>query len=303
MVIIFLGRGCITVFGYVKPFKPDMRMCEYDTYKAIYCGLCHQLGKTFGPFSRFTLNYDFTFLALLANAVNPDKNEFKHKICPGNPLKKKLAMQPCRELEFSASAALVILYYKVIDNISDNGFFSKIGYTLLKPFASLYKKKATKHYPTLDEIIGNQLKRQAELEKQKFTTVDSYSDPTAIALSGLFSLLSENDTQKKVLDRFGYLLGRWIYLMDALDDFEDDIKSGTFNPFATTLNITTINNETVKLMLEQAEKTLNFTVTELAAAYELIDINRYKTIMDNIVYLGLKNTQNIIIKKIKEKYN
>ena len=31
------------MFGYIKPYKSEMKVGEYDTFKAIYCGLCKQL--------------------------------------------------------------------------------------------------------------------------------------------------------------------------------------------------------------------------------------------------------------------
>lgn len=52
------------MFGYVRPFKPYMRMFEYDIYKAVYCGLCKDMGRRYGFVTRFTLSYDFAFLSL-----------------------------------------------------------------------------------------------------------------------------------------------------------------------------------------------------------------------------------------------
>ena len=56
------------MFGYVKPYKPELRVRELEEYKAVYCGLCRELGQSFGLFARFTLSYDFAFLAMLKTA-------------------------------------------------------------------------------------------------------------------------------------------------------------------------------------------------------------------------------------------
>lgn len=288
------------MFGYVRPYKPDMRVCEFDAYKAVYCGLCHQLGKTFGHFARFTLNYDFTFLAVLASAVNPDFAGFTKKICPANPLKKKQALNLCKELKLSAAAAMIIFYYKICDNISDSGFLKKFGYLLLKPAAAFYKRRAKKQYPAVYDCISRELMRQKKIERSA-AGVDLAADPTAAALGGVFESLSENAAQKRVLYRFGYLLGRWIYLIDAADDFEDDIKSKNFNPFVNKLKTESADKESIFAMISESEKILNFTVTELAKAYELVEIHRFKPIIDNIIYLGLKNTQDALFEKKKEK--
>ena len=96
-------------------------MIEYDTYKAVYCGLCKQLGKAFGPFSRMTLSYDFAFLSLLSLGVAEECRGFKREPCAANPLKKKPCLCACEDSAFSASAAMLMLYYKVKDNYQDGG--------------------------------------------------------------------------------------------------------------------------------------------------------------------------------------
>ena len=73
------------MFGYVKPFKPHMRICEYDTYKAVYCGLCKILGKEYGFVSRMTLSYDFAFLGLMALALNDSPAEIEPQRCIAHP--------------------------------------------------------------------------------------------------------------------------------------------------------------------------------------------------------------------------
>ena len=53
------------MFGYIKPSKGQLRICEYEAYQAVYCGMCHVLQREYGTVSRLFLNYDFVFLAML----------------------------------------------------------------------------------------------------------------------------------------------------------------------------------------------------------------------------------------------
>ena len=53
------------MFGYIKPFQPELKVREAEDYKAIYCGLCKELGRSYGIFARMTLSYDFAFMAML----------------------------------------------------------------------------------------------------------------------------------------------------------------------------------------------------------------------------------------------
>lgn len=52
------------MFGYVRIFKPEMKIAEFDQYQGVYCSLCKRLGKKYGAMSRMTLSYDFTFLSV-----------------------------------------------------------------------------------------------------------------------------------------------------------------------------------------------------------------------------------------------
>lgn len=82
------------MFGYIKPFKGMLRVCEYETYKAVYCGLCKQLGREYGPFARLTLSYDFTFLALLDLSLSGEHLAFAPGRCMLNPGSEKSPAAP-----------------------------------------------------------------------------------------------------------------------------------------------------------------------------------------------------------------
>lgn len=33
------------MFGYIIPFKPELKIKEYEIFKAYYCGLCKAIGE------------------------------------------------------------------------------------------------------------------------------------------------------------------------------------------------------------------------------------------------------------------
>ena len=73
-------KGELPLFGYIKAYKSELRMKDYEVYRAVYCTLCRELGRSFGPFARFTLNYDFTFLAVLMLSLSPECTRFKLRV-------------------------------------------------------------------------------------------------------------------------------------------------------------------------------------------------------------------------------
>ena len=76
------------MFGYIRVSKPELKIKEYEMYKAVYCSLCKKLGKDYGFFSRFALSYDFTFTALTELALSESFCGTYRKNCTFNPLKK-----------------------------------------------------------------------------------------------------------------------------------------------------------------------------------------------------------------------
>ena len=88
-----------------------------------------------------------------------------------------------------------------------------------------------------------------------------------------------------MLDRLGYCLGRYIYILDAACDLPDDIKSGSYNCLKAYLE-----GEPQKYARDRAEPQLYFCANEAGKAFELLDIKKYRTILGNIIYLGLEDT-------------
>ena len=267
------------MFGYIRAAKGELKIKEYEIYKAVYCSLCKSLGKYYGILSRFTLSYDFTFLALLNMSLRDCCVNFEQKRCAFNPLKKCNYCKCDTDLEMPAAAAMIMTYYKLLDNITDEKGIKKLGYILLKPILKSANKKAANKYPQIEEIVSEYISEQTKLENENCNEFDAIAHPTAKALSKILMLCSDDTSQKRVLERLGYCLGRYIYLMDAYCDLNDDIKTGSYNA---------LKNK--KKLKEFSERQIYFSINESCKAFELLDIKKYKTILGNIIYLGLEET-------------
>ena len=269
------------MLGYVRVCKPELKIKEYETYKAVYCSLCKKLGKDYGVLSRFTLSYDFTFLALLNMSLQDACNGFEQKRCVFNPLKKCNYCKNLDAVDMPAAAAMIMVYYKILDNIADERGIKKFGYRFLKGIFRRAHKKAVKKYPQIEEMVKDYITAQSTLEKAGCASIDEAADPTAKVMQQLLSLCSEDEMQKRVLDRLGYCLGRYIYLLDAAVDLPEDTKKGGYNVLQN------VDDAEIK---DRITKQLYFCANEAARAFELLDIKKYKTILGNIIYLGLEET-------------
>lgn len=282
------------MFGYVTVYKGELKVKDYEMYKAVYCGLCKQLGKDYSFLTRFLLNYDFTFFSLFSMGVRTECVAVKKGRCKFNPMK---SCNYCsdKNLTQSKSAALLVLmsYFKLLDNIKDSSFFKKILYTMVRPFFSSWKKKAKKRFPHYYKICENMYKSQL-LAECEGAGIDRSAEPTAVLLKEVFALECADEKLLPAYEQFGYHLGKWIYLMDAACDIDDDIKHKSFNP---------IYNKTGKSKKESAEfslELLSHSVYLLTSAYRLIDKSRFEDILDNIVLLGLPKKQKELLSYGKE---
>lgn len=275
----------ISLFGYIRIAKPELRVKEYEMYKAVYCSLCRKLGKSYGFFSRLTLSYDFTFLAVLNMSLREGCEQIERKRCAFNPIKKCNYCKSDASLEMPTAAAMIMLYYKIKDNIADEKGIKKVGFWLLRPLFSRAHKKAARDFPEIERIVSDYISEQNSLEKSGCGDLDRACEPTAKALARILMLCSDDAVQKRVLERIGYCLGRYIYILDAACDFGEDIKKGSYNVLCL------MEKETPKgFDKERVTAQLYFAVNEAARALELLDIKKYKPILNNIIYLGLEDT-------------
>lgn len=286
------------MFGYIKPVKPEMKVKEWDTYQAVYCGLCKQLSSDYGFLARMALSYDFTFLALLSLGLAKGCSGYAQKRCPVHPLRRRFCMNACGDLHFAASAEVFLAEAKLRDNRQDAGVLKKLLATLLLPLFGKKRRRAAAEFPALAALTETYLERQREVERAGCAGVDQAAQPTAEVLSGYFAALSEDEGQKTVLARLGYLTGRYVYLMDALDDLEKDAASGDYNvylkrvPAGETPDFSSIRT--------YAKETLFLTVGQLAEAFELLELRRFRTILQNIIYLGFPQGIERVLKRAQQ---
>lgn len=292
------------MFGYIRILKPQMKICEFEQYQAVYCTLCRTIGKRYGPFARMLLSYDYTFVAMLGLEFEQNEPRFENGRCSFNPLRKR-GRCVCAGEAFELTAALtaVMFYHKVRDNIADSGFFAKIGWRAVKLAAYPIRRKAAKLFPDIDLAVSGYIDRQLDIERDEGSSLDLAAEPTAQLISQLAARFSDDKEKKPILERMGYFLGRWIYFIDALDDLEQDVKEGGYNPFARkfALEKSDISEDSGRLLEAKiyANECLNMSISAFIESYERLKPVRFKPILDNIVFLGMGNSQRTAM-RIKE---
>ena len=96
--------------------------------------------------------------------------------------------------------------------------------------------------------------------------------------------------QARALRLFGYHLGRWVYLIDAADDWRADLRAGSFNPFLRRFSLergAAVSEAQAEALRDYANETLNMSAAQMKAAFALLDLPQFAPILRNVVEQGL----------------
>ena len=280
------------MFGYIKTDKPEMKIKEYEAYRGLYCSLCKAMGKHFGVLSRLTLSYDITFLLLARLSFMGTLPSFESGRCPFNPSKKcNYCSNSDEELRYAAAVSMMMFYHKVMDNISDGSIFKRLVMYLLLPWVILKYKKAKKMYPEIASTIEECMKAQALTENNNSAVTDEAAHQSAEAL-GRITAYNIDDPEGNIY-RFGYGIGKWVYLTDAFDDIEKDLKEGSYNVFVNKYNLK--KNELTDKIREDITATINMSSIVFINSYENIENKTLSPIMENIIYEGIHKSLDRIL--------
>lgn len=275
------------MFGYITIKKEELKIKDYQTYQAYYCGLCQELRERFGRTAQATLTYDMTFLAILLTGLYEDTTKKEEHRCLLHPAKKHLCLRN-EFTEYAADMNVILCYYNLLDDWQDE---KKAGGLL---GARLLRKsflQAAKKYPRQVRAVKSYLKKLHSCEEQKLQNVELAAGYTGELMQELF--VCREDIWSADLRKLGFYMGKFIYLMDAYDDVEKDAKSGNYNPFLQMYEQEDFD--------AQAEQILTMMAASAAQAFEKLPILENVDILRNILYVGIWWKFDTIRKKNREK--
>lgn len=262
------------MFGYVRINKMDLTFREFEYYKGYYCGLCKYLKENHGEISRLGLNYDITFLIVILTAIYKPKTNITEEVCIVSPFKKKKKI--INEItEYAASMNILLTYYKLEDNLlDDKGIKDILAYNIYKSKLKLAHEK----YPHKSNIIKEQMNLLNKLEKEENCNIDKVSNTFGELMGEIFSY--KNDEYEEDLRRIGFNIGKYIYILDAYEDLEEDYKKGRYNPYMEYIN----KKEELKL---KVDKLISISLGLLASSIDNLNLQLNRGIIENIIYSGV----------------
>ena len=281
------------MFGYIKTDDPYLYKKDDVLYKSLYCGVCKAIGATCGQMSRFALSFDVAFLSAFAHNVTNTDVKIEKKRCIAHPLKRRPTAGRDALTELLARINTLLAYYKTCDDVFDGGKGRLKRLLLKRGF-----RRAKKACPEIDGIIATRYAELRELERAGADSVDRVADPFSVMLAEISDAVLGDKASAETHKLF-YAVGKWIYLIDALDDYDKDLEKNGYNVFRACYN-----RASAKKLLACDEEEIGFIFSSLFSDVDenLRAIKFYfnRDLINNILSAGLKKTFAEVVKRISD---
>lgn len=260
------------MFGYIVVNKAEMKFKEFDIYHSYYCGLCRELKEKYGIPGQLSLSYDMTFLLMLLSSLyEPDTVQGVCK-CVAHPFEKH---SYCKNImtEYIADMNVLLTCYKCRDDWEDEHRVDKL----------LYGKLLNGRCRNLKMDYREKSERIALLMQDFYDAEKEAADIDT--MSGLFGRIMAEITAYREdewsggLRRFGFYLGKFIYILDAYEDVEEDMQKGNFNPLCSIYGRSDFE--------EECKTILTLMMSECCKEFEQLPILENLEILRNILYSGV----------------
>ena len=324
------------MLGYVKIDKGELKVREYEVYTGYYCGVCKSIGRRYGQLPRMVLSYDAAFLAILLASLSDESDTPVQEHCIAHPVIKKKTVIRNRAIDYAGDVMLILAWYKLADDAADE------GKAYAKPVMLMMKRifrRLNSLYPELCSRVKCHLSALSALERKKCASIDMAAEAFSKIMEDIFTeglqavygselpqheppgdrgdpgisgmqnepcgFASPGSDTRELLARAGYHLGKWVYMIDAVDDIEENIESGAYNPLLFRFKFDAAN-ETADEFRARIEPDLRFNLYHylamLSRCTDSLDIRKNAGIIENVIYFGLnRKTEEIIMRTDKDK--
>ena len=217
-----------------------------------------------------------TFLIMILTDLYETEESVTYSRCVVHPAKKHCARRS-PVTDYCADMCVLLAYYKCKDDWDDE---KKLKARMAM---NSLKKKALKvagKYPEKAAAIAKKMNMLSIVESAENLPIDKVAKVFGEIMAEVFCY--RDDMWKNDLYKVGFYLGKYIYLLDAYEDVELDIKTGDYNPFKELYKDSTpeeFNERVLNLLL--------LMIGECTDAFERLPLVENVEILRNILYSGV----------------
>ena len=261
------------MFGYIIANPELLDQVQRQRYRECYCGLCRAIREECSSVSRISLNYDMTFLVLLLSSLYEPEEQQGAKRCPVHPFRPQSYW--CNEAtRYCAAMNVALAAYNCLDDWHDDRSLIR----LLE--AQLFRSpaaEARQRYPRQIDAITACLAELTALENRGIPDPDGAANCFGRLMGELF-VWKEQDHWAPTLRAVGEGLGRYLYILDAAVDLQEDLRRGRYNPLSDLAR----EGRTLADFREE----LSLLIGECTEAFERLPLVQDAELLRNILYSG-----------------
>ena len=260
------------MFGYVNANWKELSQAQQERYGSVYCGICRSIRRNVSTSARMTLSYDMAFLALLHMSLyEPEENAGKNRCMLHWVRSKPWVENPY--VDYAADMNVALAYYKAQDDDQDEG---KASAKLLRKSLEPYLQRIREQWPRQCQAMERCMEELSRLEKENTANPDLPASCFGRLMAEL--MVCREDQWAPELRSLGFSLGRFIYLADAMLDYDRDKRKKQFNPFLA------MGQEKDP---KKWEEYLVLAMARCTESYEKLPLVQDKPLLDNILYSGV----------------
>ena len=278
------------MFGYLQIDKAALEDGQRGLYQSFMCGLCFSTKKYFSDKARIAINYDVNFFNVLFHSFRDADVQIDKRTCFFHPVKKRTVVQPTDLTDKLSIANVLLVYLNLYDDVVDEGGIKKKA--ALKAFKKDYLK-AQRLMPNLDAALTQNYQKLRELEQSGCETLDKVCHPFAQMSQEFCRHILQTDN--KFLLNLCYNVGKWVYLIDALDDIKQDLRKGVYNPVVKCFNIQSLGD--VVKSYDDISFVMYSTLNTIASCFNDLNLTKYNCLLTNLLYKSLRQKTESILDK------
>ena len=285
------------MFGYLDIEKQKLNDGQQGLWQSFMCGLCLSTKRLLGNIPRMVISNDVNFFNVLFHSVLNVDVQVEHNRCFSHPFKKQAMLSSTELMDRLAVANVLLTRWNLYDDVVDDKSIAK---KLAMSVLGKSYKKAQALCEKMDQMMQKHCTKLQELEKANCDSVDVVSHCFAM-LSQEFCEIILDDKVNEHSKVLAYNLGKWIYLIDALDDLPKDVKQHKYNPFVACYKLT--NKRQVVQHLDEIQFTMFAVLNRIVQCFNDLSLTKYTCILKNVLFESIRNkTKNILqnLRKIGE---
>ncbi|MGN0707037.1 MAG: DUF5685 family protein [Faecalibacterium sp.] len=267
----------------MKPYLPELTIRDYNTYLWYLRGVLRQMYTTYGLYSCLTMRSSGVLFALLADSLAGRPATCKPMRMPFSPF-RKLVMCQTQGIRLAAQAEVMLGWHKFQDRKwTELPFRKRIRRLMDSIFLRRAYEQTVRENPSLERLFVQEREQavvQMNLRGQDYAIA---AEPTSNIYGALYSLLATDDpAQRKSMRYIGGCIGRMFYLIDKAERCEEDREKERYNVFLA-------NGLSSGAARENARRQALAAANDMARAYSMLDIKLNKSLLDNIMLLGVRH--------------